>query len=286
MAIDPALYVVSDVHGHLDVLTAALEEAGLIDGDHHWCGGNARLWFLGDLFDRGADGAGVVELIMRLADEAVSDDGTVDTLLGNHEILMLAAKKFGDSDVLDEDGNSRNFSMWWHLNGGRDEDVERLTERQLSWLRNRPVMAYVADHLLVHTDTTEYATYGRSIQAVNRAVKRILRSSDHEKWWTLFRRLTFRHRFELEDGPAQAAAMLDFFGGSQLVHGHSTIPDRLGIPGEQVNGARRYCEDMVLCVDGGIYQNGPCLVVSLPADESALHHDEETGVRVKGAVVE
>lgn len=273
MATDPPLYVVSDVHGHLDKLTAALETAGLINAEGHWTGGNARLWFLGDLFDRGTDGAGVVDLIMRLADEADVDNGTVDSLLGNHEVLMLGAKRFGDDDLVDDDGNSRNFDMWWHLNGGRDEDVGRLTDRQLNWLRNRPVMAYVADHLLVHTDTTDYANYGRSIGAVNRAVKRIIKSNDHDKWWLLFRRMTLRHRFELQDGPEQAAAMLDFFGGSQIVHGHSTIPDRLGIPGEEVNGARQYCDDLVLCVDGGIYQNGPCLVVPLPVPEEALHHD-------------
>ncbi|MGH8881559.1 MAG: hypothetical protein ACRD0P_30105, partial [Stackebrandtia sp.] len=204
------------------------------------------------------------------------DQGTVDSLMGNHEVLMLGALKFGDTDMVDEDGTSRNFDMWWHLNGGQAEDVARLTEKQLNWLRNRQVMAYVADHLLVHTDTTEYATYGSSVTAVNRAVKKIVKSADPEKWWTLFRRLTVRHRFELDDGPDQAAAMLDFFGGHQIVHGHSTIPDRLGIHGEDVTGARLYCDDMVLNVDGGIYQNGPCLVVSLPIRQSALHQTSPT----------
>ena len=271
MASDPALYVASDVHGHLDKLTDALESVGLIDGEGHWSGGNSRLWFLGDLTDRGSDGVGVVELIMRLADEADADRGQVESLLGNHEVLLLGALRFGDEDITDEDGNTRNFDTWWRLNGGQDSDRERFTDKQINWLRNRNAMAYVADHLLVHTDTTEYANYGRSITAVNRSIRKILRSNDCDKWWTLFRRMTVRHRFEQEDGPAQAAAMLDFFGGHQIVHGHSTIPDRLGIPGEQVTGARMYCDDLVLCVDGGIYQNGPCLVVPLPVTRSSLH---------------
>lgn len=271
MASDRALYVVSDVHGHLDKLTAALHTTGLIDEDHQWSGGNTRLWFLGDLFDRGSDGAGVVELIMRLNTEAAAVGGTVDTLLGNHEILMLGAQRFGTEELADDEGNVRNFDLWWKLNGGQDSDVAKLTDKQLSWLRNRAAMAYVDDNLLVHTDTTEYASYGRSINAVNRAVRKIVKSSDAAKWWALFRRMTIRHRFEAEDGPQQAAAMLDFFGGSLLVHGHSTIPDRLGIPGEEVNGARLYCEDLVLCVDGGMYQGGPCLVTPLPVTPESLH---------------
>lgn len=246
MASDRALYVVSDVHGHLDKLTTALATAGLIDGEHKWCGANTRLWFLGDLFDRGSDGAGVVELIMRLNTEAEAVGGVVDTLLGNHEILMLGAQRFGSEELADDEGNVRNFDLWWKLNGGQDDDVARLTDKQLTWLRNRPAMAYIDDHLLVHTDTTEYASYGRSINAVNRAIRKIVKSSDAARWWALFRRMTIRHRFEAEDGPEQAAAMLDFFGGSLLVHGHSTIPDRLGIPGEEVNGARLYCEDLAL----------------------------------------
>lgn len=273
MASDPALFVVSDVHGHYDKLVAALKDAQLIDDSGHWSGGNARLWFLGDLFDRGTDGVGIVDLIMRLADEADSDGGLVDCLLGNHEILMLGARRFGDDEFEDDDGNSRNFMMWWHLNGGQDDDVARLSAKQLNWLQNRPVMTYVADHLLVHTDTVEYAAYGRSVAGVNKAIRKIMKSNDHEKWWMLFRRLTIRHRFEAIDGAEQAAAMLDCFGGSQLVHGHSTIPDRLGLPGDQIVGPRRYCEAMVLCVDGGIYQGGPCLVVELPVDPATLQPD-------------
>lgn len=261
------------MHGHRDELVEALTDAGLVDSSGHWSGGNARLWFLGDLFDRGTDGAGVVDLIMRLADEAQSDGGSVDSLLGNHEILMLGARRFGDEEFEDEEGNSRNFMMWWHLNGGRDDDVARLTSKQVNWLLNRPAMMYVADHLLVHTDTVEYAAYGRSVSGVNKSIRKIMKSNDHAKWWLLFRRLTIRHRFEAADGAEQAAAMLDCFGGGQLVHGHSTIPDRLGIPGYRVVGPRRYCESLVLCVDGGIYQGGPCLVVELPVDPATLQPD-------------
>ena len=48
-------FVVSDVHGHLDDLRHVLAQAGLVTDDR-WVGGNASLWVLGDLVDRGPDG--------------------------------------------------------------------------------------------------------------------------------------------------------------------------------------------------------------------------------------
>lgn len=66
------LFVVGDVHGYLDELFAALGEQGLIDADGNWAAGNARLWFLGDFTDRGPDGIGVIDLVMRLSAEAAA----------------------------------------------------------------------------------------------------------------------------------------------------------------------------------------------------------------------
>lgn len=63
------LYVVGDVHGYLDELVAALTEQGLIDAEGQWAAGHARLWFLGDFTDRGPDGIGVIDLVMRLSAE-------------------------------------------------------------------------------------------------------------------------------------------------------------------------------------------------------------------------
>lgn len=70
------LYVVGDVHGYLDELLAALAEQGLIDSEGRWAAGNARLWFLGDFTDRGPDGIGVIDLVMRLSAEAAAAEVT------------------------------------------------------------------------------------------------------------------------------------------------------------------------------------------------------------------
>ncbi len=48
-----AIVAVGDVHGSFDGLTTILQEAGIIDADLKWAGGDATYIQLGDLFDRG-----------------------------------------------------------------------------------------------------------------------------------------------------------------------------------------------------------------------------------------
>jgi len=60
------LFVVGDVHGHRDVLVRLLREVGLVDPAERWSGGDALLWLVGDLVDRGPDGIGTIDLVRRL----------------------------------------------------------------------------------------------------------------------------------------------------------------------------------------------------------------------------
>ena len=96
------VYVIGDVHGYLTQLVGVLHGAGLINPDHlstdqpAWTGGTATLWFLGNFTDRGPDGIGVIDLVMRLQREAAAVGGSVQSLLGNHEILLVGAARFGD----------------------------------------------------------------------------------------------------------------------------------------------------------------------------------------------
>ncbi len=257
------LFVASDVHGHHDALVEALRERGLVGEDAEWTGGEARLWILGDLFDRGRDGVRVVRLLRALADEAAEAGGLVDTLLGNHELLMLGSRRFGGDGFADVDGQERQFLHWWVINGGFEDDLEELTDEEAAWLRARRVIHLADRSLLVHSDTEAYLGYGRSVAAVNAAARAVLDSDEPEEWWQLFRELTRRHEFMGPEGPARVRGMLRAFGGEELVHGHSTIPDTTGLEPGEVDGARRYCDDLVLNVDGGVYQGGRCLVVPL-----------------------
>ncbi|WP_158299822.1 metallophosphoesterase [Glycomyces paridis] len=257
------LYVASDVHGHYDALVAALRERGLVDEESRWTGGDARLWILGDLFDRGEEGVAVVRLLRALAGPAAAEGGLVDTLIGNHEVLVLGSRRFGDVAFTDVDGQDRQFLHWWVLNGGFEDELGDLTEDEVSWLESRRAVHVEGRSLLVHADTESYLGYGRTEESVNAAIRAIMSSDEPEEWWQLFRELTRRHEFMGAEGPARVRSMLRSFGGEEIVHGHSTIPDTTELTPGEVTEARRYCEGLALNVDGGVYQGGKCLVIRI-----------------------
>ena len=272
--------MVGDVHGHLAELTRALHTSGLVDADGNWSGGEAELWFLGDFVDRGPDGIGVIELVMRLHEQS---GGQVDALVGNHEVLLLGMHRFGDENVPGAP-TPRSFARSWLLNGGLRSDQDRLTDEHIDWLTTRRVLAEVDGHLLMHSDTLAYLEWGATIDEVNRAVRDVLRGDDLEQWWECWRKMTTRYAFRGPEGPAVVTELLEVLGGREVVHGHSVIADQLGVSPEQIDGPLRYADGKVLAVDAGLYSGGPCLVVRLddagPAGERAgdqVAGDQATG---------
>ena len=79
-----------DVHGSYDELFALLRQAEVIDEESNWIGGTSQLVSLGDLFDRGPDSRKVVELLMRLQEQAPAQNGSVHVVLGNHELMLTS----------------------------------------------------------------------------------------------------------------------------------------------------------------------------------------------------
>lgn len=256
-------YVVGDVHGHRDELAEALREKGLLDADDDWAGGEATLWFLGDFVDRGPDGVGVIDLVMRLERQAAAAGGHCGTLLGNHEILLLGMYHFGDTEVPSDFG-PRSFARSWEINGGLLEDQDRLTPQHIEWLTSRPMLTLAADHLLMHSDTLEYLDWGTDIDEINTRGREILQGSDIESWWDVWRRMTTRYAFRGPEGTDVAQQMMDRLGGERIVHGHSVIADQLGIHPAQIEGPYLYAGGKALGIDGGLFVGGPCLIIPLP----------------------
>jgi hypothetical protein len=275
------LYVVGDVHGYLDELRAELRHAGLVDGEDHWTGGDARLWFLGDFTDRGPDGVGVIDLVMQLSAEAAAAGGYCKALMGNHELLLLGAKRFGDTPV-DSRAGTASFQAAWLLNGGQRTDMERLQDHHLQWISRLDAMALADDHLLVHSDASCYLEYGDTVTGVNDTVTEILRRGDADETWELFRRFTKRFAFRDEDaGAAAARDMLGTFGGRRIVHGHSPIPYLLGevSAGDpagdedsppEVAGPHVYADGLAVAMDGGVTMAGRLLCARLPLPDGAV----------------
>ncbi|MFJ2174238.1 metallophosphoesterase [Streptomyces sp. NPDC087851] len=269
------LFVVGDVHGYLDELVAALGEQGLIDGEGRWSAGNARLWFLGDFTDRGPDGIGVIDLVMRLSAEAAAAGGYCKALMGNHELLLIGAKRFGDTPVNSGAGTA-TFQAAWILNGGQRTDMERLQDVHLQWMSRLDAVVEEDGHLLMHSDTTAYLDYGSSIDDVNDTVHQILTRNDADECWDLFRKLTKRFAFRDEGGPQAVQELLSQYGGGRVVHGHSPIPYLLGEVGTEdasddegdtgpvVEGPHVYADGLAIAMDGGVTMAGKLLVVRLP----------------------
>ncbi len=271
------LYVVGDVHGYLDELVTELRAQGLIDSEGRWSAGNARLWFLGDFTDRGPDGIGVIDLVMRLSAEAAAAGGYCKALMGNHELLLIGAKRFGDTPVVSGAGTA-TFQAAWLLNGGQRTDMERLQDVHLQWMSRLDAAVLEEGHLLLHSDTTAYLDYGDSIEDVNDTIHELLNRGDVDITWDLFRKFTKRFAFRDEEtGPQAVRELLDTYGGSRVVHGHSPIPYLLGEVGtedgddsrgpEAVDGPHVYADGLAIAMDGGVTMAGKLLVVRLPLSD-------------------
>lgn len=115
-------YAVGDVQGCDQELRALLKKLGFsADRD--------RLWFVGDLVNRGPGSLATLRLVRALGENAV-------VVLGNHDLHLLAvahgAHRRRSSDTLEE------------LLGARDCDA------LLEWLIRRPLAHAEGDDLLVH----------------------------------------------------------------------------------------------------------------------------------------
>jgi hypothetical protein len=242
-------WVVSDVHGHLADLRERLEHAGLVEGER-WVGGDATLWILGDLVDRGPDGIGVVHFVRALQQQAPD---RVRVLMGNHEALMLGQKLFPGG----------GFADVWSLNGGLASDQRGLTDDDVAWLRTLPPMARTGDFLLMHSDTTGYLDWGASVEEVNATVAELVAGDDQQQHFDVFAALTSRFDFAGSDGGRVARSMLDTFGGQTIVHGHSIIGLLVNKPSREITDPIAYADGLVVAIDGGRYDGGPLLLVRL-----------------------
>jgi len=107
-----AIYAIGDIQGCYDELMALLEKI-------NFDAANDRLWFSGDLVNRGPKSLQVLRFVKSLDDRAV-------TVLGNHDLHLLALSQ----------GNSSHYK-----HGTLDEILHAPDRRELiEWLRHRPVM--------------------------------------------------------------------------------------------------------------------------------------------------
>ena len=79
----------SDPHGAYDAFLTTLGKAGVTGPEGNWSGGDTHLVITGDLLDRGAESRKIMDLVMKLEDQAIDSGGMVHLTLGNHEVMNL-----------------------------------------------------------------------------------------------------------------------------------------------------------------------------------------------------
>ena len=78
---------VGDLHGDYRQFATLLRSAGVIDDAANWSGGRTHLVQTGDVVDEGPDSRHIMDLLMKLEDQAKAAGGMVHCLIGNHEAM-------------------------------------------------------------------------------------------------------------------------------------------------------------------------------------------------------
>lgn len=182
------IVAIGDIHGEYDGFVSILQRAGLVDDDVNWVGGQATLVQTGDIFDRGLEVFKVLDLLMRLEQEAAAVGGQVIVLLGNHDGMNLVGF-FRDvnpeiyAQFVDKQSEKRrkaaykSFKKYWRakaeeiLNAPVAEVPDDVKEQWMaaippgwleykealgpeahygSWLHQRPVVMVINGVLFVH----------------------------------------------------------------------------------------------------------------------------------------
>ena len=269
--------MVGDVHGALGSLRTLLRRARLTDFEDDWLGDGAVLVLLGDLMDRGPDGLGVLRLVQRLEIQAREAGGQVISLLGNHEVMMLAALRFRGGRRVG--GDPYGLYTYWKENGGRLRDLSQLEPADLEWLEARPAMHLHGDWLLLHADSRLYLRLGDSLSRVNELASAMLRARTPETWVEFLNAFAERELYTQGDGQQQATETLRVFGGHRLVHGHTPVFVLSGAPAGPLMSPHRYASGLVLGLDSAMaYQQGSGFMVRLDADVGRLDRTEYSGV--------
>jgi hypothetical protein len=208
---------IGDVHGSYEGLVSILQEVCLIDEENHWIGGDATLIQTGDLFDRGFHVRDVLDLLMRLQNEAAAAGGKVEVLLGNHEGMNLTTfyrdvnPKVYDTfvDAKSEKRRKsgyRDFKVYWRfraeaMGAGAPHFTDETEEKWMAahppgwleytealgpkghygkWLRQRPVAVLIDGVLFIHAGLSP-ALAGLSIEDINARVAEELELYDRAR---------------------------------------------------------------------------------------------------------
>ncbi len=179
----------ADVHGAHSELTTLLRSAGVVDADLRWSAGRMHVVSLGDLLDRGADSRKVMDLLMRLQDEATAAGGRLHVVLGNHEAMNVLGDlryavpgEFAAYGADEPPGQRESLRADWITRNGQGSGPafdQRFPPgyfghraalapggRYGRWLLNQPVAIVIGQTLFMHAGPSRLL-WGMSLQEIN-----------------------------------------------------------------------------------------------------------------------
>jgi len=137
-----SIVVISDIHGEFDRMIEVLRNAGVIDDNLRWAGGDRHLVVIGDIFDRGPDATRALWFLYGLQREAGGPDGRVHVLLGNHETMAML------DDLRYVSDKERNIAARYGV--GYASLFDPRTSILGRWLVSLPALIRLGDLLFVH----------------------------------------------------------------------------------------------------------------------------------------
>lgn len=158
--------VISDVHGQYSQMVKMLQANGIIDHSFNWKFGIGHLVVLGDIMDRGDFVQECLWLLFKLEQQAASEGGKVNILLGNHEVMVLQGdhryvhKKY---QQISEELHTPYDELF-----GKDSVLG-------DWLRTKPAVIGINNILFVHAGISpELIKAGFSIEEINHEFRKLL----------------------------------------------------------------------------------------------------------------
>ncbi len=222
------LLVASDFEGQFEAFTSLMQGNGVLDAQLHWRFGDGHLVLVGDLVDRGPNVLPLLWLVYRMEAEAQAAGGAVHYVLGNHEQMLLTGRtryvhpKYVGTVEL---SGQPHLSLWdEHSELGR-------------WLRSKPVLLKVGDHLFTHGGVSpEVLALQPTLDQVDHFAATVLTqdprtiadSRARAVVWDRLGLLWYRGlAVEMPDSPkappAHVQQVLRHFGVRHVVIGHSLV---------------------------------------------------------------
>lgn len=147
----PNIWAIGDVQGCYQQLESLLNHPEIRNDP------NCKLWFAGDIINRGKDSLKTLKRIMDLDDRAI-------TILGNHDIHCLAVaagfRREHHTDTIGEILKSKNRSDY------------------IEWLRTRPLAHYDDGHLMVHAGVMKPWTASKAMELAEEVSTKVLKSDN------------------------------------------------------------------------------------------------------------